>query len=208
MTETHIATNEPLSRHDELRSKLTPLQARFADEFMIDFNGSQAAQRAGSKAENTRVAAHEFLTNPNVAAYVEFRRKEQHQRARMTAERLLEMLQDEAEADLLDIQDAEGNIRPVSEWPMAFRRGLVTGIEIETKYESDGEGGSRDLGRVAKVKIESRSKVKELIGRHVGVQAFKENVTLSGAIGVAAIPVEKLTEEQLRVIAGLPTKTD
>ena len=35
-----------------------------------------------------------------------------------------------------------------------------------------------------------------------------ENVTLSGAIGVAAIPVDQLTEEQLKVIASIPTKVE
>lgn len=208
MTETPATIPTQPTRLEILRAKLTPLQARFADEYMIDFNGKQAAQRAGSKAERLEQAAYEFLINPDVQNYVEEMRKIQRNRARMTADRLLEMLQEEAEADQAELYDADGNLKPIHDWPMVFRRGLVTGIELETKYERDGDGGVRDLGRVAKIKLESRSKVKELLGRHVGVQAFKDNVTLSGAIGVAAIPVEQLTEEQLRVIAGIPTKAD
>lgn len=205
MTDTEIT---PVSDLAILRSRLTDLQARFAEEYMIDLNGSEAAIRAGSKHSRPRQAAYEFMTNHDVMAYIDAMRADRRRQSAMTAERLLEMLREEAEADTADLYDSEGNIRPVHEWPMAFRRGLVVGIEVNTEYESDGDGGARDLGKVAKIKIADRKGIKELIGRHIGVQAFKENVTLSGAIGVAAIPVDQLTEEQLKVIASIPTKVE
>src|SRR3990167_2648262 len=49
---------------------LTPLQERFCEEYLKDLNASQAAKRAGSKAENTSPAGSEFLANPNVAARI------------------------------------------------------------------------------------------------------------------------------------------
>lgn len=197
-----------MSKLDELRAKLTPLQARFAEEYMVDMNGAQAAVRAGSKHTRPRQAAYEFMTNHDVMAYIDEMRRGMRERVGMTAERLLELLREEAEADTADLYDPDGNLKPVHEWPMAFRRGLVTGIEIETSYQRSPEGEAVDIGKVGKIKIADRRGIKELIGRHIGVQAFKENVTLSGAIGVASIPVEQLTEEQLRVIAGIATKAE
>lgn len=42
---------------------MTPRQARFVDEYLVDANGTQAAIRAGYGAAGARVAAHRLLTN-------------------------------------------------------------------------------------------------------------------------------------------------
>lgn len=187
---------------------LTPLQARFAEEYLLDLNAGQAAKRAGSTANDLYVAGHEFLRNPKVAAHIQKLQAERSARTGMTADKLLEMLAEEATADMSQLYDDDGNIKPIHLWPMVFRRGLVVGIEVETKYERTSDGDVKDLGKIGKIKITDRSKIKELIGRHVGVQAFRENVSLSGAIGVAVIPVQNLTDDQLRLLASIPTTNE
>ena len=56
-----------------------------------------------------------------------------------------------------------------------WRQGLVAGIDVEELFE--GRGKSREkIGRVRKIKLADRTRIKELLGKHVNVQAFKEKV--------------------------------
>ncbi len=51
--------------------KLSPKQKRFADEYLIDCVGSQAAIRAGYSKRSSRTAAYRLLQNPAVRAYID-----------------------------------------------------------------------------------------------------------------------------------------
>lgn len=197
--------------------KLTDLQARFAEEYLVDLNATQAAIRAGcnvSSNGSARAAGSEFLANPNVEEYIQALQAERSARTKIDADWLLKRLADEATADVADIYDEFGALRPVYEWPLMFRQGLVQGLEVKEEYEEaddpeypdEGRKVRVSSGRTVKVKLSDRVKRLELIGRHIGVQAFKENVSLSGAIGVTNIPAETLTDEQLAVLANIPLK--
>ncbi len=51
--------------------ELTSKQRRFADEYLIDCNGSQAAIRAGYSEKSSRTAAYRLLLNPVIRAYID-----------------------------------------------------------------------------------------------------------------------------------------
>ena len=55
-------------------AELTPRQARFVDEYMVDLNGTQAAIRAGYSRKTAEVLAYQLLQKPLVAATVAKRR--------------------------------------------------------------------------------------------------------------------------------------
>lgn len=204
--------------------KMTDLQARFCEEYLIDLNAKAAFLRAGSKVKSYSAAtagATEFMAYPHVQEYIAELQAERSERTKIDADWLLKRLAAEADADIADLYDEFGALRPVSEWPLMFRKGLVQGLDIEEEFAEvdDPDQEPRDfddprptkkvrkaVGRVVKFKLDSRVKRLELIGRHIGVQAFKENVSLSGSIGVTNVPVESLTDEQLAALASIPLK--
>ena len=51
--------------------KLTPKQARFVQEYLIDANAAQAAIRAGYSAKTAREIGHQNLTKLHIAAALE-----------------------------------------------------------------------------------------------------------------------------------------
>lgn len=63
---------------------LTPRQARFVEEYLIDFNGAAAARRAGYKTE--RLAAHKLLRKPAVAKAVSEGRARIAEKTELSAE--------------------------------------------------------------------------------------------------------------------------
>ena len=57
----------------KVRSPLTPRQAKFVREYLVDGNGARAAVAAGYGVAGSRVAAHRLLTNANVQKALQVR---------------------------------------------------------------------------------------------------------------------------------------
>lgn len=157
------------------KSKLSDREKRFAEEYLIDLNATQAAIRAGYAKSGAEKMGYDLLRRPRVAELIAQGKEARSERTKIDADWLLQRLADEADADLKDLYGEDGNLKPVHEWPVAWRKGLVAGIEVEELWEGRGEE-RQQIGVLRKVKIADRAKRLELIGRHVDVQAFKERV--------------------------------
>lgn len=155
-------------------------QSAFVNEYLIDLNATQAAIRAGYSAKTAYSQGERLLKNAEVAAAVSAAQAERSQRTRINADWVLSRLGAEVEADLADLYREDGSVKPVHEWPLIWRQGLVAGVEVERLAEG--------IGTVTKIKISDRIKRIDLIGKHIDVQAFKEKVEHTGAINITINP--------------------
>jgi hypothetical protein len=57
---------------DALRKALTPRQRRFCDEYVVDFNGTAAAIRAGYSTKYPEKVANQLQHNQGIATYIDF----------------------------------------------------------------------------------------------------------------------------------------
>jgi phage terminase small subunit len=163
-----------------MTAKLTPLQARFVEEYLLDLNATQAAGRAGSKAKDLTVAGAEFLANPRVREAIDAAKLARSQETQIDAAWVLKRLAEEASADVGDLYHEDGHLKPIHEWPKIWRQGLVAGIDVE---EIQIEGVK--MGEIKKIRLSDRIKRLELIGKHVRVNAFQEVVQHKGLEGLA-----------------------
>lgn len=69
--------------------KLTPRQARFVDEYLIDLNGTQAAMRAGYSSHGANVTGSQLLANPSVRSCVTQRQRELATKMEITREGII-----------------------------------------------------------------------------------------------------------------------
>lgn len=158
---------------------LTPKQAQFVREYLIDLNATQAAIRAGYSERTAEKIGSENLKKPEVSAAINTALAERAAETKIDAAWVLKRLAAEAEADIADLYDDDGNLLPVKQWPLIWRQGLVQGIEVEALF--DGFGKDRvQIGTVRKIKLDNRVKRIELIGKHIGVQAFKDQIEIGG----------------------------
>lgn len=155
---------------------MTPKQQRFVEEYLIDLNATQAAIRAGYSAKTAYSQAERLLSNVDVRRAVLEAKTARSEKAGIDAAWLLKRLADEATADVNDLYDESGRIKPVKDWPLIWRQGLVAGLEVETI----GEGA----GHLTKVKLSDRIKRLELIGKHIDVQAFRDQVAQTGTMSI------------------------
>lgn len=70
-------------------SKLNPKQKRFADEYLVDHNATQALIRAGYSKRNARVTSCKLLAHPNISAYIAKKEKKITEELNITAESIV-----------------------------------------------------------------------------------------------------------------------
>jgi phage terminase small subunit len=70
-------------------SSLTEKQRRFAEEYVVDHNATQAAIRAGYAENNAKVQASRLLTKVNLREYVDALEAETTERVQLNAEFVL-----------------------------------------------------------------------------------------------------------------------
>lgn len=172
--------------------QLNDKQIRFVEEYLIDMNATQAAIRAGYSAKTARAQGARLLTNVNIVLLLKEKIEQRSKRTEIDADWVLRRLVDEAEADMADLYDAAGTLRPVHEWPMIWRTGLVAGMEADEIRDSKGEV----IGFTKKIKLSDRMARLINIGRHVTVQAFKDKVEHDAS----ATLIERLNAGRQRVI--------
>lgn len=163
---------------------LTPKQERFVAEYLIDLNAAAAARRAGYAEKRADAMGHENLRKPEIAQAIAAAQAERAKRTQIDADWVLRRLAELASADLADIMQADGSLKPVAEWPEVWRKGLVAGVEVLEEFAGSGEARTQ-IGWTKKVKIADRLKALEMIGRHVTVGAFKERIEHSGSVSLA-----------------------
>lgn len=189
---------KPLTR----QPKLTVKQKRFVAEYLIDGNGTRAAIRAGYSAKTAGAIATENLTKPLIKAAVDAAAAERTKRAQIDADWVLRRLSEEANADLADLYTAENALKPIHEWPVIWRKGLIAGIDTAHEYEMV-DGKKESIGTVVKLKVSDRIRRLELIGKHVAVSAFLEKHELQGKDGAPLIPPAMDDREIARRVAFL-----
>lgn len=161
---------------------LTDKQATFVEEYLKDLNATQAAIRAGYSAKTAQEQSSRLLSNVMVSAAIAEARAARSERTRIDADWVLTRLAEEADADIADLYDEHGGLKPVKEWPLIWRKGLVAGIETVSERVGEDKYGKPEFATIHKVKLSDRVKRLELIGKHIDVQAFKDRVEQSGSL--------------------------
>lgn len=158
---------------------MTPRQQRFVEEYLIDLNATQAAIRAGYSEKTAGQQGFDLLKKPEIQDGIAEAQSERAKRTEIDADWVLRRLGDEASADLADLYDESGALKPVHDWPLIWRQGLVAGMDIE-ELRVEGE----TAGTIRKVKLSDRVKRLELLGKHVNVQAFRDQLEQKSQVTV------------------------
>jgi len=164
-----------LAREVVVYVKLTPKQQRFADEWLIDMNGTAAAIRAGYSVKSAEVTASKLLRNPKVRAYIDERMAEHSRRTGVTQERIIRELARIAFLDptkLVNMDTAE-LLDDASE----DDRAAIAAIKVKT-ISGDMEMVERE------VRFADKIKALELLGKRFGMWIDKQQVDVQGAVQI------------------------
>ena len=148
---------------------LTDKQKRFADEYLIDSNATQAAIRAGYSKKTARAIGNENLTKPDIQNYMK------------------ERLEEIESAKIADVQEVMEYLTSV------MRREkneniVVTVTEEKTKYVKDSDGVPRkhtekkEIPQIVEIptKVSDANKAAELIGKRYSL--FTDKVEMDADV--------------------------
>lgn len=141
---------------------LTPKQQRFVAEYLIDLNATQAAIRAGYKADSAKQVGSENLTKPDIKAAIASGKSQQLASAELSAARVLEELRRLAFVDLRGFFDDAGNLKPIQELSEAHGHALA-GLEVIIKNAKAGDGVT---DTVHKFKVWDKTRALEMLAKH------------------------------------------
>lgn len=156
---------------------LTQKQRLFVDEYLIDLNATQAAIRAGYSKRTAGQIGDENLKKPQIAQAIKEAMDSRSKRVQINADYVLNRLVEIDRLDVLDILRDDMSFKPLSEWPKGWRQYLV-GFDIAEMFEGSGEDRSM-VGLMKKIKWPDKVKNLELLGKHVAVSAFREQVEVN-----------------------------
>lgn len=156
--------------------KLSPKQQRFADEYLIDLNATQAAIRAGYSPKSAEQQGSRLLRNAKVRAYIDERMAEHSKRTGVNQERIIRELARIAFLDptqLVDMDTAE-----LLSDTSADDRAAISSIKVKTMSSEETEMIEREIRFADKIKA------LELLGKRFGMWIDKQQVDVQGAVQI------------------------
>ncbi len=157
-------------------AKLTDKQRRFCEEYLIDLNATQAAIRAGYKAnrKNTyEVIGYQLLHKTSVSAEIKKEMAERSKRTGINQDRVIRELARIAfinPEDVINPKDAS-----VREGADEDDTACIQSVKVKVTKGNKGTITERE------VRLCDKIKAIELLGRHLGM--FNDRLELSGLTG-------------------------
>lgn len=182
------------------KSKVLTLNLRqklFCEEYIIDYNATQATIRAGYSSKGAAVAGGKLLKREDVQEYIAELREETQKRNQITLDECIGLLTDIATADIADMYNDDGSMKPIKDIPKATRM-AVGAIDTEELFIGRGDNRTK-IGTIKKGKIIDRTAaIRDLI-KHFG--GFREhNEQSKTEVNVFQdIDLSSLTNEELTV---------
>lgn len=172
--------------------KLTPRQIKFANEYPVDLNGTQAAIRAGYSPRSANPKASAMLKDPRIAALIAKKMDQRSERTEVTADRIVEELAKIAFGNIGDyvkITEDGGAEVDLSE-TTRDQLAALTGIESHVYMDGGPDGVAV---KQTKIKMADKLKALEMLGRNMSI--FNDKVRFDLNVDV----VSKLKAGRRRV---------
>jgi len=173
------------------KNKLTPKQARFVEEYLIDLNAKQAAIRAGYSSKRAQEIGYQLLQKTTVQEAIRVRRDELSKKTEVTQERIVLEMSRLAFMDIRNLFNADGSPVPIKQLSDAAAAG-ISGIEVVSI--GNGEVG---IGKVTKYRMPDKNRALENLAKILGFMDKDRNKETEGT--------EKLAEALVYLAERLPS---
>lgn len=109
-----------------METKLTKKQERFVEEYLLDFNTTQAAVRAGYSKLHAGRIGYENLQKVHIQSAINYKQKQLMVSSGVTPERVVKELTKLAFLEPGDLFDSEWNIRPHEQVPDQVKAAITS----------------------------------------------------------------------------------
>lgn len=166
-----------------MASDLTPKQAIFIAEYLIDLNATRAAISAGYSAKTADTQGARLLVNVKVAAEIAKKQGKRLEKLEITAERVLGEIALLGFANMMDYISINGEGQADIDLSKLTREQAASIQEITVDTTGGAGDGERRLVLRNKFKLGDKRGSLELLGRHL--KLFTDKLELSGNVNLA-----------------------
>lgn len=153
-----------------MAKKLTDKQKKFVEEYLIDLNATQSAIRAGYSPKTANEQGARLLANVSIQEAISKAMAERSRRTGINQDRIVQELARIAFVKITDVVDPDGEINTnASDDDLA----CIESYKVEDSDSMNGSSSKRE------VKLASKIKALELLGKHVGMWNDKIQVDVS-----------------------------
>jgi len=163
--------------------QITDRMKKFVDEYLVDFNATQAAIRAGYSEATAQEQSSQLLARPDIRALIEEAQKEVMERTQTFQDNAVAELKIVGFSDLADFLTVkEGGIVEQKSFDQLTKEQTKCIKKIKQTVRSSHSADGTILHQTAVIEIELHDKLRalELLGRHLGM--FNDKLTLDGAL--------------------------
>ncbi|MCG6183310.1 terminase small subunit [Anoxybacillus sp. LAT_38] len=167
-------------------SNLNEKQKRFADEYLIDLNATQAAIRAGYSPRSAAEQASRLLKNAKVRAYIDERMAELSRRTGVNQERILRELARIAfvnAPELINMEDAT-----IREDATIDDMAAIASVRVKVIPTENGQGIEREI------RLADKIRALDLLGKRFAM--WTERQQIDANFGVQIIDDVGGTDEE------------
>jgi phage terminase small subunit len=154
------------------KKKLTDKQEAFCREYIVDFNATQAAIRAGYSEKTAKDIGCQNLAKLNISEKIAELSSKVVQKHDVTIERIIQEYANIAFLDPIEVFNKDGCLKPLSEMSEPARRAL-SGIKIRSV------GGEVEAD-ITEVKIIDKRQALADLGKHLGMFIERVDHTTKG----------------------------
>lgn len=187
-----------MTRERESNDNLTAKQQAFISEYLKDFNGTQAAIRAGYSESGARQEGHRLLTNADIRREID----RYFQDLGLTGERLLAELMAMAFADFSDyVQvDEGGGVQAKALHSLPYGKSKAIKKIKESRRIKENPDGSIFVDSTLEYELHDKHKALEVLGKHI---SGREKLTAPDAIQMVSSnqPAQQLVDLITHAIA-------
>lgn len=157
-------------------AKLTEKQQRFVEEYLVDLNATQAAIRAGYSVKTADVQGSRMLGNVKVQSAIGEAMALRSRRTGINQDRVVLELAKIAFVKITDIVNSDGEIK---EDAKPEDLACIETVKYKASNTDKGDSVERE------VKISSKLKALELLGKHLGMWNDKVDVNVAVPIVIS-----------------------
>ena len=152
---------------------LNEKQKQFCNEYLIDFNGTQAAIRAGYSRSTARSIANENLTKPDIQQYLKELIEKRNERVQIT--------QDDVIKDIIEVKNRCMQKAPVMRYDKEEKEYVQVTDELgRDVWQFDASGAIKAL---------------DMLAKHTGVYEIDNKQQFGFNIQVATEKIKRALEE-------------
>lgn len=196
-------------------------QKRFAEEYIIDLNATQAAIRAGYSEKTARSQGQRLLTNVDIQDEIQRLKNARSKRCEVSADKVLmeyakigfsnisDYLKVDTRERIVDYQeDEEGNKKPITEMIQSVELFDTDTIERE---KMDAVAEIKQTRDGIALKLHDKKGALDSIARHLGM--FNDNINIANKDGKPfevsnTHDLSKLSVEELKQLESILSKTE